>query len=663
MNNVVDKEERFIISKIGLVNFWLYDEEEFDFYDGRLILRGSNASGKSVTMQSFIPLILDGNKNPERLDPFGGKDRKIEDYLIGEADSNQKEESTGYLYMELFKKSTNQYLTIGIGLKAKKGKGVDFWGFAIKNNQRVNRDIYLYKDKNNKVPLSKLELRSRIGEENEFVQNAKEYKAMINRLLFGFDNLDTYDEFIKLLLQLRSNKLSKDFKPTMLTKILNTVLQPLSEEDLRPLSESIEDMNKTSEQLEILQKDVKSLNELLKVYSSYNASTLFYRSKDYLDKYKELDKISKDTKKLTIELEKMNLELNEKTVDMDNKTKELEFIRTKKQQFASSDITNKVEELNDLKRVMAQNKEKIDSITEQIDKTNMKLLEKQKELTANEEIIYKLEKNIKEIIIDIDEEVADNHFTELSLFTEDLLENITNNLSFVAVHDSLLKYSNKIDKIKKQLDMRSQKESELNEYSRDYDHLKEVCNELENKLKNTDETLKMTILNWEEEFINIEANNKILKVADVAKKMIYNYINNYSNTNYREAKEVYQREYNQYLAKIKEEFYHLENKKRLNDEEILNFEKQVVTLKKQTDLEIVYDNDEVEAVNYLIENKIPFKPFYKLIEYKSNLSDEIKNYLEAILLDTKILGAKVVEEQFKEQVITGNKKGLFIFPT
>ncbi|MEG1009426.1 MAG: hypothetical protein RSF67_06425, partial [Clostridia bacterium] len=94
MNNVVDKEERFIISKIGLVNFWLYDEEEFDFYDGRLILRGSNASGKSVTMQSFIPLILDGNKNPERLDPFGGKDRKIEDYLIGDADSIQKEEST-----------------------------------------------------------------------------------------------------------------------------------------------------------------------------------------------------------------------------------------------------------------------------------------------------------------------------------------------------------------------------------------------------------------------------------------------------------------------------------------------------------------------------------------------------------------------------------------
>lgn len=58
------------VSKIGLLNFWLYDEEEFDFYDGKLILRGTNGSGKSVTMQSFIPLILDGNKNPDRLDPL-----------------------------------------------------------------------------------------------------------------------------------------------------------------------------------------------------------------------------------------------------------------------------------------------------------------------------------------------------------------------------------------------------------------------------------------------------------------------------------------------------------------------------------------------------------------------------------------------------------------
>ena len=72
------------INRVGLLDFWYYDEEEFDFLDGRMLLRGANGSGKSVTMQSFIPLLLDGNMRPERLDPFGSRARKMENYLLEE---------------------------------------------------------------------------------------------------------------------------------------------------------------------------------------------------------------------------------------------------------------------------------------------------------------------------------------------------------------------------------------------------------------------------------------------------------------------------------------------------------------------------------------------------------------------------------------------------
>ena len=68
---------RWQASKIGLINFWYYDEQEFPFVKGRMLLRGSNGSGKSVTMQSVVPLLLDGNMSPERLDPFGSRDRKM----------------------------------------------------------------------------------------------------------------------------------------------------------------------------------------------------------------------------------------------------------------------------------------------------------------------------------------------------------------------------------------------------------------------------------------------------------------------------------------------------------------------------------------------------------------------------------------------------------
>ena len=36
MNN-----SKWQISKVGLIDFWYYDEEEFDFLDGRMLLRGS----------------------------------------------------------------------------------------------------------------------------------------------------------------------------------------------------------------------------------------------------------------------------------------------------------------------------------------------------------------------------------------------------------------------------------------------------------------------------------------------------------------------------------------------------------------------------------------------------------------------------------------------
>ena len=70
--------DRWKMNRIGFVNFWLYDEEDFEFTDGKLLLRGQNGSGKSITTQSFIPFVLDGDRTPSRLDPCGFSDRKRE---------------------------------------------------------------------------------------------------------------------------------------------------------------------------------------------------------------------------------------------------------------------------------------------------------------------------------------------------------------------------------------------------------------------------------------------------------------------------------------------------------------------------------------------------------------------------------------------------------
>ena len=57
--------ERWKMNRIGFVNFWLYDEEDFEFEDGQLLLRGQNGSGKSITTQSTAPLESDKRQNAE----------------------------------------------------------------------------------------------------------------------------------------------------------------------------------------------------------------------------------------------------------------------------------------------------------------------------------------------------------------------------------------------------------------------------------------------------------------------------------------------------------------------------------------------------------------------------------------------------------------------
>jgi hypothetical protein len=173
------------LHRAGLLNFWYYDEDEFQFADGKLLLRGNNGSGKSVTMQSFIPILLDGRKSPDRLDPFGSKARRMEDYLLGEKGVVDREERTGYLYLEYKKEGLEQYLTTGIGLRAKRGSAMNFWGFVILDNRRIGKDFLLYKKerslgKEEKVPLTRVELENRLADGGRVVRTSKEYMNLVN---------------------------------------------------------------------------------------------------------------------------------------------------------------------------------------------------------------------------------------------------------------------------------------------------------------------------------------------------------------------------------------------------------------------------------------------------------------------------------------------------
>ncbi|WP_230986901.1 TIGR02680 family protein [Cohnella fermenti] len=282
------------MKRVGLLNFWYYDEEIFEAEQGRLILRGANGSGKSVTMQSFLPLVLDGDKRSHRLDPFGSRDRRIEYYLLGEADSG-KSDVTGYLWMEFEWPSRGLTKTIGIGLRARRGAAsVQFWGFRLDDGRRIGEDFWLY-DRNywlehhSRVPLSRTELVEKIAEGGEVVFDQASYRDMVNKQLFGFADADAYLDLLHLLIQIRSPKLSKDFKPTAIYEILHHALPPLQEDDLRPLSEVLEDMDQIADRLDELRLHHKETDRLHEVYDRYNKRTLYDHSIELLERNAEYE--------------------------------------------------------------------------------------------------------------------------------------------------------------------------------------------------------------------------------------------------------------------------------------------------------------------------------------------------------------------------------------
>lgn len=276
-------QERWRMNKLGFVNFWLYDWEEFPFSEGRLLLRGENGAGKSVTTQSFIPFMLDGDLRPYRLDSFGSKDRKMSYYLLGE----EKEESTGYLYLEFIKPEHRLYRTLVVGLRARRSNStVEFWGFCLSDGRRIGtgpEDLALFETKGSQhISLTRQEVHNRFGDGENWVERGSDYKQMVNRMLFGCVEMEQYDRLLRLLIQLRKPKLSKDFSPRLVQEILNASLQPLSEEDIAPMVNSMEKMDTIQHRLEALGQSLQEARQLRNEYTRYNQYVLGKKGQYYL---------------------------------------------------------------------------------------------------------------------------------------------------------------------------------------------------------------------------------------------------------------------------------------------------------------------------------------------------------------------------------------------
>lgn len=631
--------DRWKMNRIGFVNFWLYDEEDFEFVDGKLLLRGQNGSGKSITTQSFIPFVLDGDRTPSRLDPFGSSDRRMEYYFLGE---EGKDEATGYLFLEFRKEETEEYRTIGIGQRAKRGKPMDFWGFIILDGRRIGYDFWLYKEVGStRIPYDKREMKAKLGENNFFTDSQSEYKKHVNQHIFGFRKAEQYEQFIRLLVKVRAPKLSKEFKPTKVYEILNDSLQTLTDEDLRAMVDAMEKMDEIQDSLDMLKRAFADVKIIRNEYTRYNQYMLAKKAQGYLGKKQEVETVQdrldgKEQEKRQIEIDQKSAkqrleELTEKKklaeierdglldTDLEEMDRKLEAAKKEKDQALenANRWNNKIQEC---KERIWQGEQQLKNLQDRLEQRQDKLLEEKQELEEQQEILQ-----------------WDQHEKAMRMMAAEECDKTDE------IVKSLDMLKNLIEECKKAIRQYEELAKQYDEAARELEELGRQKAEEEQRLDAAREQAADAVDQWITDVFELERKSEEWNPCEEALKEAEQMIRRYQSVADAGAvQEIFRADYERQRQKLTDEKSDREHERKIRREALEQAEKELVVVQEQEELEPERDENAEQTRTALLKAGITAVPFYKTVEFSGELSGADCAEIEAQLQKMGILDALVV---------------------
>lgn len=649
--------ERWIANKFGLFNFWYYDEEEFQLLNGKILLRGSNGSGKSVTTQSFIPLLLDGNKSPSRLDPFGSTARKMENYLL----YDEHKDRIGYLYIEFKKPESNLYITIGMGMRAQKSKPMDSWYFILKDGRRINKDFKLYKNLGGRYPLTKQQFKNALGEGNVFTEAQKEYMSKINEHLFGFSDIENYEELLKLLIEIRSPKLSKEFKPTKIYTILNNSQKTLSEDDLRPMAEAMDNMDSLNMRLMTLEKSLKAAESLKKSYHNYNKYILFSKSKDYLEKEAYVSNLIQEKEKLIYNVQELKSEKEIKENEVDNLKIRYNKARVEYEELVKSDIFSTKSELENLKREISEEEKEINRLKEDLDRKSGELKEKENLLEKVKKEQDYLKENIVKELDELQSYGEEFCFEEGGLLKKELLKDIEG-YDFTFLKESLNKEEKNLNQGLKALKQYEDIKNKKEECELERDKADKSVEEFNNQLNESYQYFTQIKEEYMEKINVYNRKNKefILREAELQK--LFKIVNDMeSRSALEDLKPIISDAYSNFRGQFVLDKQKLNDEKKNKLENIKGLENDIKKLEEEKEAEFILEEEVEISRKKLKDNGIPFITFYKAFNFIETLSEEEKKFIESSLIDMGIINSLIVPNNYKNQLIDATVKDKYLF--
>ncbi|MEQ5838720.1 TIGR02680 family protein [Paraburkholderia acidicola] len=260
--------------RLGVVELFYYDSEEFWFKDGRLLLRGNNGTGKSKVLSLTMPLLLDANLKSSRVEPDGDSTKKMSwNLLLGSTDRRM-----GYTWIEFGRvdpDGTTHFLTLGAGLLAAAAKPrVESWFFVLEgagDGPRVNQDLWLMTRE--RVVLTKERLREQLSGRGHVFDTADAYRRAVDERLYQLGQR-RYDALIDTLIQLRQPQLSKKPDETLLSNALSEALPPIRIEllgDVATALGQLEDDRHDLEEYEALARAIDRFGTQYRAYAGTQA--------------------------------------------------------------------------------------------------------------------------------------------------------------------------------------------------------------------------------------------------------------------------------------------------------------------------------------------------------------------------------------------------------
>lgn len=292
--------------RLGLVELFHYDSEEFWFKDGHLLLRGNNGTGKSKVLSLTLPFLLDANLRPSRIEPDSDNGKKMAWNLL----MSGYQRRIGYTWIEFGRQmadGTHRYLTLGAGLSAAAGKTqVESWffileGSATDEDPRIGQDFWLTSEQ--RVVLTRERLREAVEAQGrgKIFDNAHSYRRAVDERLFELGT-KRYDALMDTLIQLRQPQLSKKPDEAGLSHALTEALQPMPIELLGDVAEALNQLEEDRIQLDETRQLERAVKHFEQRYRTYAGTLTRRQARDLRQAQTGFDNASDDRNKASVAL-------------------------------------------------------------------------------------------------------------------------------------------------------------------------------------------------------------------------------------------------------------------------------------------------------------------------------------------------------------------------